>query len=154
MAELEFPDTKLRDVRRVSMDILARREHSCAELKRKLQTKSFPLDLIETVLQQLQKEDLLSDSRFAESYVRFRAMKGFGPLKIQQELKERGVDEGLIRVFIDMSDSRWTEAAEDARLKRFGLAIPKDAKARSKQIRFLQYRGYSHEQMKSLFSDN
>ena len=79
MAELEFPDTKIRDVRRAAMDILARREHCCAELKRKLQAKSFSGDTIDTVLRQLQDEGLLSDSRFAESYVRFRAMKGFGP---------------------------------------------------------------------------
>lgn len=153
MTELDFPDTKVRDVRRVAMDFLARREHSCAELKRKLQAKSFMPELIDSVLEQLQKEDLLSDTRFAESYVRFRALKGFGPLKIKQELKERGVDEGLIELFVDMADERWPEAAEEARLKRFGLAVPKEASARAKQIRFLQYRGYSYEQIKSLFAD-
>ena len=154
MTELEFPVTKLRDVRLAAMNMLARREHSCAELKRKLQAKSYPRDVIDAVLSQLQAENLQNDSRFTESYVRFRVQKGFGPLKSQQELKERGVDEDLIRIFIDMSDERWIEAAEVARIKRFGIALPKDAKNRVKQMRFLQYRGYSHEHMKALFSAN
>ncbi|MDH5326060.1 MAG: recombination regulator RecX [Gammaproteobacteria bacterium] len=152
MAELEFPETKLRDVRIAAMNMLARREHSCAELKRKLQTKSYPKNLIETVVEQLRAENLQNDSRFTESYIRFRVQKGFGPIKIQHELKERGVDEDLIQVFLDMSDERWDEAAEEARAKRFGVAVPEDPKEKAKQARFLQYRGYGHSHMKALFS--
>ena len=65
-------------LRRAAMDYLARREHSIYELKQKLFIK-YPdstLEDLENALDELRSENLQSDHRFAECYVRYRKSKG------------------------------------------------------------------------------
>ena len=76
MDELELPDTSPRDVRLAAMRLLTRREHSCQELQQKLKIKGFGESLIEQITGDLKQQGLLSDERFAESYLRFRRNKG------------------------------------------------------------------------------
>ena len=68
--------------------MLARREHSAFEIRRKLKLRDIDNDEIEQAVQRLQQEGLLSDERYAESYIHMRMNKGYGPLKIELELKE------------------------------------------------------------------
>ena len=73
-------------VRRAAMDLLARREHGRVELTRKLRKRGAPEDMIDTALQQLSEEGLLSEARYLESFVAYRARAGYGPLRIREEL--------------------------------------------------------------------
>ena len=79
-----------------ALDILSRREHSVLELKQKLQKKFDTEYVIEETISRLKKNNLLDDCRFSESYVVYRKRKGFGPIKISNELKLKGVAENLI----------------------------------------------------------
>jgi regulatory protein len=150
MSELSFPDTQNKDIRRKAMDLLARREHSVAELRRKLLAKGYAQLAVDEQLRLLEQENLLSDQRFAESYVNFRSKKGFGPVRIRLELKEKGVNATLIEEYLDNNDY-WRNIAKEVREKRFGTTLPKDYKDIAKQMRFLQYRGFSNEQLRHLF---
>jgi len=133
------------------MDLLSRREHSRSELAQKLRQREFDSDEIEQALQQLQKENLQSDERYAESYLYQRAQKGFGPLRIAQELSQRGVSDSLLtRVMSSYSDS-WSERMQEQRVKKFGHNIPEDYAEKMKQARFLQNRGFSPESVMRLF---
>ncbi len=152
--ELELPDTSPRDARLAAMRLLTRREHSCQELKQKLQHKGFDAALAEKVTAQLQQEGLLSDARFAESYLRSRFNKGYGPIRIQQELKQRGAGEEIISATVIEDDPDWFELARRVREKRFGKALPGSLPERMKQQRFLQYRGFNQQQLKYALSDN
>jgi regulatory protein len=152
--ELELPDTSPRDARLAAMRLLTRREHSCQELKQKLQHKGFDAALVEKVTAQLQQEGLLSDARFAESYLRSRFNKGYGPIRIQQELKQRGAGEEIISATVIEDDPDWFELARRVREKRFGKALPGSLPERMKQQRFLQYRGFNQQQLKYALSDN
>lgn len=145
-----LPDTQARDIRRKAMDLLARREHSAAELRSKLLAKGYSRPAVEEQLYLLEQENLLSDRRFAESYVNFRSKKGFGPLRIEQELKQKGVTAELIEECLD-NDDYWQNIAIEVRQKRFGAAMPSDYKDIAKQMRFLQYRGFSGDQLRRLF---
>ena len=58
--------------------MLARREHSAFEVRRKLKQKDLPESEIEEAVERLQQEGLLSDRRFAEAYIHMRAGKGYG----------------------------------------------------------------------------
>ena len=136
------------------MRLLTRREHSCQELKQKLQHKGFDAVLVEKVTAQLQQEGLLSDARFAESYLRSRFNRGYGPIRIQQELKQRGADEEIISATVIEDDPDWFELARRVREKRFGKALPGSLPERMKQQRFLQYRGFNQQQLKYALSDN
>lgn len=128
-----------------AVGFLARREHSAHELKQKLAKAEVASEEIEEVLIQLQEAGLQSDHRFAENYVRYRSQRGYGPLRIKQELNERGVASDITADQLSQIEIDWFELAYDVRCKRFGEQSPADFKERAKQQRFLQYRGFSHE---------
>lgn len=137
-----------RDIRRAGMNLLARREHSRLELARKLHRRFSEYELIETELDKLENDQLLSDERFTESYVSYRQRAGFGPVKIVGELRERGIGDQVAGRHINVSAPVWTELAEAARVKKFGETQPVTAKERQRQQRFLQYRGFNHSHFK------
>jgi len=131
--------------RRAAVALLARREHSRLELERKLAARSHRREVVTAVLDVLEAEGLLAADRFIESFVRTRAARGFGPVRIALELAERGIGggEGLLRE----AGYDWPALAAAVRVKRFGPARPADFKARARQARFLEYRGFSSEQI-------
>ena len=130
------------------MAMLARREHSRHELQHKLQRKGCAPPLIEQVLQELERERLLSDERFVEALLQVRRERGFGPLYIQQELQQKGVAEALIAQYIDVADAQWLTILQRVKHKRFGAQPPATLQARAKQTRFLQYRGFTFDQIR------
>lgn len=99
-------------------------------------------------LDALEAENLLSDQRFTENFVRQRMAKGQGPMKIRHALRERGVAEALARRFVDDDGGLWRERAEAARVKRFGAEPPSDLRERSRQARFLAQRGFAQEHIR------
>ena len=134
---------------RQALDLLARREHSRHELERKLEARGFDAADIATTLDALERSGKLATARFAESFVRARAGRGQGPVRIRLELAERGVDAAEAAVAVGSADVDWVELAAATRAKRFGSARPADYKERARQARFLQYRGFDSEQIKS-----
>lgn len=136
------------DCRQKALDLLSRREHSCHELRLKLQKKAFDTDDIESLLSDLMREGLLSDARFCESYVRHRANRGFGPLRIRAELMHRQVADDLIENHLHMQEINWTKHASLAKCKKFGMLPPSDVQGKIKQMAFLQYRGFTSEQIR------
>lgn len=142
--------SELGQVRLKAMDLLARREHSQIELKRKLRQREFEPDLIEQALSQLAEEGLQSDARFAEAYAMMRANRGYGARRIELELQERGISDSLRDIALEAIDD-WAERAQQARIKKFGPAVPTDAASKAKQLRFLQYRGFEGDALKAAF---
>jgi regulatory protein len=106
------------EARRVALGLLARREHSSLELAYKLSARGFDADLVASLLHRLSAEGLLSDARFAESFVRARRDKGYGPVRIRGELRERGVDSETIEACLDQSDVAWLRLVASVRAKR------------------------------------
>lgn len=143
-------------LRRASMDFLARREHSRFELYEKLKRKYAEHEpLYCSVLDQLEIDNLLSDARFAEAYVRYRRQKGFGPLMLKQELRTKGVDQVLIDEFVDPRSHEWQQALETVLQKKQRLAAkPDDAQAerklQQKLYRFCLSRGFSADMISRL----
>ena len=133
------------NVRRSAMDLLARREHSRLELARKLHKKFSLYDEIETVLDQLIQDQLLSDERFTEAYVNYRQRAGFGPVKIAVELRERGINEVLVDRYLQLRSHHWRAAASTARHKKFGANGAVDVKEKLRQQRFLLYRCFRRD---------
>lgn len=141
-------------VRNTALNLLARREHSALELSNKLKKRGFSGSEIDSIIDKLIQENLLSDRRFAEAYIHARSSKGFGPLRIESELKERGVKESIINELLDINDDTWLEVLENLYHRKYlhksqqaGELAPVDYKDKAKQIRFLQYRGFSLEKI-------
>jgi regulatory protein len=142
---------QINDIRRAALDFLARREHSTTELLHKLSKKKFEENQIHPVLAALSQEGLLSDSRFTEAFVHYRRRMGYGPLYIQAELKNRGITEDIIQQHLQPSTEIWLNTIHDVWKKKFKSALPSDYKTQAKQMRFLQYRGFTQKQINSLF---
>ncbi len=128
-------------------DFLARREHSRRELRQKLSRNCKDSKLIDELLDKLSAEGLQSDARFTESFVQQRYNKGQGPLKIKQELNQRGIDTELIADCLNAEQLDWLALAEQTRVKKFGSDIPRDYQNKAKQSRFLYSRGFTSEQI-------
>ena len=137
--------------RNKAMDLLARREHSAFELRQKLKLREFDSDAIELALERLQKDNLQSDSRFTESYINHRCNAGLGPIKIVNELRQKGVSDELISQHMSVLSIDWEDQLERQRMKKYGEEIPTDYKQKIKQARFLQNRGFSPESVMRLF---
>lgn len=133
-------------IQHLALEMLAQREHSAWELWRKLNARGYPSTLIESVLEDLRGENLQSDQRFTESYIRSRVERGFGPYRIAAELKERRIDDTLISDCLTQGVGDWGCRAAKVRRKRFGKALPGSPKEWARQMRFLQYRGFTREQ--------
>ncbi|QJD60669.1 regulatory protein RecX [Pseudomonas sp. gcc21] len=130
-------------IRRTALDLLARREHTRLELQRKLRQREAPADLLEVELDRLEDDGLLSDERFCEAYVHARSQRGYGPQRLRQEMRERGVAEHLIDSILRDEVYDWSALARETFHKRFPEGEARDARERAKQLRFMQYRGFA-----------
>lgn len=140
------------DIRRAALRMLARREHSKKELHRKLLNKKYNSNEIEMVLQTLAETGLLKEDRFIESFIHARRNKGFGPLRIQAELIEKGITLLIIEHHLKIHDNLWFNHVKCVWQKRFKNQLPHDYKTRAQQMRFLQAKGFTNEQIRSVFN--
>lgn len=142
------------EILKAALNLLARREHSVHELRRKLLEKGHHSAEVDTVVSDLVRDKLLSDERFIEMYLHARVNKGYGPLHIVAALRERGVGKELIAQFIDGRDDVWQQRAAEARLKRFGRTLPGGFAERARQARFLAARGFSGAQIGAVLKND
>ncbi len=134
------------------MDLLARREHGRVELTRKLRQRGATPELIEPALDKLVEEGLLSEARYLESFVSYRARSGYGPLRIREELTQRGLQRAEIEQALRDCGFNWQEKMYETWERKFGGDLPVDARERAKQGRFLSYRGYALDMVGRLLS--
>jgi regulatory protein len=71
-----------------------------------------------------------------------RLRKGFGPLRIRRELRDKGLSDALIEPHLHLSTELWLELIETVHTKRFGEGPVMDTKERGRRGRFLEYRGF------------
>ena len=135
-------------LRRAAMDLLARREHTRAELTGKLTARGADADAVGPILDALEADGLLSEARFAEAFVRQRTGRGHGPVRIRHELGQRGVSDAVADQALAEADANWHELAVTVRHGRFGAGPPADIKDRARQSRFLSYRGFTGDQVR------
>jgi len=130
------------ELRARALRLLARREHSRAELARKLAPHADSSAAIEAVLEALQARKQLSDDRYAEARAHQLSRK-YGAARIEADLRAKSVPEDAIHRAV--AEARETESARarEAWRRRFGR-LPADRREFAKQARFLQSRGFSH----------
>jgi regulatory protein len=120
---------------------LSTREHSRLELGRKLARYAEEGDDVEALLDFLEKNNWLSQERFAESLINRRAGR-YGNSRVLAELQNHGIaGEAMAELKSALQDSETARASEVWR-RKFG-EVAQDAAERSKQMRFLLQRGFS-----------
>jgi regulatory protein len=136
-------------VRTAALALLAGRDFSRHQMTERLLRKGHEATAVEAVVTALQQEGLLQEARYVEHFVTRHAGRGRGPQRIRMELRERGVDAETINSGLDEAETDWVQAAREARRRKFGVSLPCDYRERAKQARFLQYRGFSSDQIRA-----
>ncbi len=142
--------------------MLSIREHSKKQLVLKLLKKGFSQDVIEPCLQYVISENWLCEKRFCNSYIRSKANKGLGALRITQELKQQNIDQTVIDTEFKNEAVDWQALCKKHLLKKiriisstksYSMNSPvtdigkKDENFRLKLENFLRYRGFSNEEI-------
>jgi regulatory protein len=107
-------------------------------------------EMIVEQLTQLASENLQSDQRFVESFINSRKAQGKGPLRIRLELQQKQLSSDLIEQHLDVADEHWLVLAEHIYLKKFGHKPAKNHQEKAKRFRFMQYRGFSPDLLRTL----
>ena len=138
-----------RTVQTAAYALLAGRDFSRHELSERLLRKGYGAAEVAEAIAVLVQEGFLREQRYAEQFVTQHAGRGRGPVRIRMELRERGVEAEAIEQALGETETDWNHAAREARRRKFGLAPPADYRERAKQARFLQYRGFSSDQIRA-----
>jgi len=135
----ERPDTPV-ELKVRALRYLARREHSRAELARKLAPYAESAQALAALLDELAGRKQLSDERYAETRAHWLARK-YGAAKIRADLKAHGVADAIAeRVSSEGEDER-----ARAILARKYRQPATTREERARRARFLQSRGFSFE---------
>ena len=134
-----------------ALDIISRREHSEKEIREKLYKRFNDHKVSELVITSLIEKGLVNDHRFAEMYIIARKRKGFGPKKIAYELLAKGVSDDISSQALN-EEGGWRIAALNAFNKKYKNGIADNFKEMNKQKIFLQNRGFTFEEIDSVFS--
>jgi regulatory protein len=122
--------------------LLAVREHSRKELRHKLLQRNHDPDLIDQVLENLRTGALQSDERYAESFVESRVRRGQGPVRIHSELRDKGIDEPVIRQAMTAYDDQWADLLAGVHDAKYGESRAENYKEAARRARFLESRGF------------
>ena len=147
MTEQQLNEIKPSKIRIAAMGMLAGREYLQNQLAEKLAKKFDNSPHIPEVLDRLVEENLQSDHRFIEAFIRSRISRGQGETRIRLELKQRGANLALVSKLLAEAEVDWYELALQTATNKFGQSQPADAKEKAKRMRFLQYRGYNFDQI-------
>jgi regulatory protein len=128
-------------LRERALAMLARREHTRAEMMRKLSPHSESPEQVEQLLDALVARGWLSEARFAESRANTLARK-FGSRKIEHDLRSRGVSAEVVEQTVARSFAQELDNCRAAWQRKFGVP-PQNAAERGRQMRFLAGRGFS-----------
>jgi regulatory protein len=137
-----------RAVRDAAVAHLARRDFASAELCRRLESYGYDPEVVGATVAELALERLVDDARFSENYVAYHANRGQGPARIGADLKALGLPSDLVdRALCACPD--WRSRAQAVRRRRFGPELPQSWPEKSRQARFLQYRGFSADHIRA-----
>ena len=129
---------------------LAQREHSRAELTRKLAAHAASPEQLAQVLDELQAKDFISEARVVESVINRRAGR-FGTARIRHELLGKGLAAEAVLDAVSLLKASEVERAREVWRKKFGEPAL-DAAARGKQMRFLAARGFGADAIRRVVS--
>lgn len=132
-----------------ALALLTRREHSKRELTRKLAARGVEADAAEAVVAKLGDAGWQDDARFAASLVRSRSGSGYGPVRIEAELRMHQLPAEVVDAAMSAFEGDWSANARDLVARRFGEGIPDDPDRRRKAAELLYRRGFSGDQVRA-----
>jgi regulatory protein len=134
--------------RSAAVALLAGRDFAAGELLVKLTSRGFGREIARAVIEELTAGGALNEARYAQNYVAWHAARGQGPVRIAADLRKHGVDEALISAAL-AAGADWTALARRVCHSKFGPEQPASWREKARQMRFLQYRGFSSDHIRA-----
>lgn len=141
-----------------ALDYLAHKPRTAFEVRRKLEQKDYEASVIDVVVEQFRDRGYLDDEEYAEEYVRRRfSNKGYGPVRLRQELRKRGIDRSLsetaVAAFFEEADA--LAAAREHAEKGWSRIAREDdpRRRRDKLYRYLTRRGYTYDTVRQVIDE-
>lgn len=126
-----------------ALRLLAGREHSRAELQKKLASHEQEPGELQRALDELQAKGFISEQRVVESVLHRRAAR-LGAGRVKQELQAKGISADAVAEAVERLQGTEIERAREVWRKKFGQPAV-DPAGRAKQMRFLAARGFGSE---------
>ena len=151
-------DEQYVDAKQAALDYLAYKPRTEEEVRRKLRQEDVPSPVIEDVIARLYELEYLDDEAYAHDYAHNRfSSKKYGPVRIQRELTERGVDRHLAEAAVDelFADEDATAAAWTHAEKRWPRLAGEDdpRRRRQKMYRYLRRRGFTSNTIRPILDE-
>ena len=127
------------------MRLLARREYSEQEIRRKLGGE-YPSTILAAVIEHCRALDWLNEARMMAVFIRSRANRGYGPIRVMQELRFKGLSAEPIKLALEACEIDWFAMAKQQAVRKVSEPAILDRVARGKLLAFLQRRGFTSEQ--------
>ena len=135
-----------------ALRLLSSREHSRAELERRLGPHEDVPGALAVVLDELQAKGFISEQRVLESVIHRRSAK-FGTTRIRQELQAKGLEPEAVAKAVEQLRATELDRAREVWRKKFDSPAL-DAAQRAKQMRFLASRGFGGEAIRKVVSES
>lgn len=126
-----------------ALGLLARREQSRTELRRKLARGGYEAEETDSALDRLGAQHYQDDTRFGGMLVRQRAAQGYGPRRIRMELRTHGLGDAAIEVLLADAEVDWDASALTQLRRHYGNRAPADRVEQGKRAQFLLRRGFA-----------
>lgn len=126
---------------------LSRRDHAEKELRQKLKGRGYSEQGVAEAIAYCCDYNWLDDARYAAMMMRNGVAKGWGALRIRQEMKMKGVHDTIISQVMEECETDWYEHARDVARRKFGQSKMDTPKEKARRFRFMQYRGFDFEQI-------
>ncbi|MDD7425637.1 MAG: recombination regulator RecX [[Actinobacillus] rossii] len=138
------------------VNLLARREYSEFEIRCKMQEKAFSKEDIENTILYCQQKNWQNDHRFTENYLNFRAQRGYGLMRIKQELRQlKGIQSEVIEDVLMENEIDWSEIALCVLRKKFpDFQQKQDPKSKQKIWRYMMSHGFSADDFGNFVGSN
>jgi len=147
----EQQSNDLNHAQNYAVALLARRDYSSVDLRKKLAERGYAEHTRQAVVDDMVSMNRLNDERFGQNFVAYRARRGHGPARIRQQLQQSGLTRSAIDEAVKGEEAPdFLALARATRTRKFGPEIPRDRKERARQARFLQYRGFSTDHIRAV----
>jgi regulatory protein len=137
-------------IRRAALLLMSRRDFASTELAEKLAAQGYAADPVGDAILELVEERLLDDQRYVTNFVAWHSGRGHGPARIRQDLAATGLSGELVSAALEAGPD-FAALCRQVRTRRFGAELPAEWKEKARQARFLQYRGFSSDHIRSAF---
>ncbi|MEZ8096675.1 recombination regulator RecX [Photobacterium swingsii] len=143
-----------KSVKEAAVGYLSRRDHAEKELRQKLIARGYSAEEVDQAIDFCQDYNWLNDVRYASITVRNGIAKGWGELRIQQEMAMKGVESNVIAQVLEAADIDWNQHACEVAQRKFGQTPIDTPKEKAKRYRFMQSRGFNFDQIAYAFGQD